>query len=268
MLGRASWDADALRNVVRDYALDALAEPDATLVIDETGFLKQGKASCGVGRQYTGSAGKITNCQIGVFIAYVSSKGHAFIDRRLYLPKDWTGNPERLAKAHVPKDIRFATKRAIAVTMVHRAIDAELPFAWVPADSVYGVGELEMVLRRAGKGYVLGVSGSHHFTSWSPTLSVSGTAEEIAQALPAESWARLSAGDGTKGPRLYDWAYLELADLDPEMVGGAARPGPLDAGASGAPAFHERGVGLLHDLVPARNPDGHTGPRRGAALVH
>nr|WP_247896980.1 IS701 family transposase [Azospirillum argentinense] len=223
VLGRTSWDADALRDVVRDYALDALAEPDATLVIDETGFLKQGKASCGVGRQYTGSAGKITNCQIGVFAAYASSKGHALIDRRLYLPKDWTGNPERLAKAHVPEDVRFTTKPAIAAAMVRRAIDAEVPFAWVAADSVYGVGELEMALRRAGKGYVLGVTGSHHFNSWSPTLSVAGTAAEIAKALPEESWARLSAGNGTKGPRLYDWAYLELADLDPEMVG--APPG-------------------------------------------
>lgn len=223
VLGRTSWDADALRDVVRDYALDALAEPDATLVIDETGFLKQGRASCGVGRQYTGSAGKITNCQIGVFAVYTSSKGHAFIDRRLYLPKDWTGNPERLAKAHVPEDVRFATKPAIAAAMVRRAIDAGVPFAWVAADSVYGVGELEMVLRRAGKGYVLGVTGSHHFNSWSPTLSVSGTAEKIARDLPAESWIRLSADDGTKGPRLYDWAYLELADFDPEMVG--APPG-------------------------------------------
>ena len=179
VLGRTSWDAEALRDVVRDYALDPLGEPDATLVIDETGFLKQGKASCGVGRQYTGSAGKITNCQSGVFAAYASSKGHAFIDRRLYLPKDWTGNPDRLAKAYVPEDVRFATRPAIAAAMVRRAIDAGVHFTWVAADSVYGVGELEMALRRAGKGYVLGVTGSHHFTSWSLTLSVSGTAEEI-----------------------------------------------------------------------------------------
>ncbi|CAO3452443.1 Mobile element protein [Azospirillum largimobile] len=130
VLGRTTWDADTLRDVIRDYALDALAEPDATLVIDETGFLKQGKASCGVGRQYTGSAGKITNCQIGVFAAYASSKGRAFIDRRLYLPKDWTGNPDRPAKAHVPEDVRFATDPAIAAAMVRRAIDAGVPFAW------------------------------------------------------------------------------------------------------------------------------------------
>jgi SRSO17 transposase len=165
VLGRTSWDADALRDVVRDYALETLAEPDATVVIDETGFLKQGKASCGVGRQYTGSAGKITNCQIGVFAAYVSSRGHAFIDRRLYLPKDWTSRPERLAKAHVPEKVGFATKPAIAVAMLRRAIDAAVPFAWVAADTVYGVGEVEMALRRAGKGYVLGVASSHAFSS-------------------------------------------------------------------------------------------------------
>lgn len=152
VLGRANWDADALRDVVRDYALQTLAAPDATLVIDETGFLKQGKASCGVGRQYTGSAGKITNCQIGVFAAYASSKGHALIDRQLYLPKDWTGNRDRRAKAHVPDDISFATKPAIAAAMVQRAIAAAVPFAWVAADTVYGVGEVEMALRRAGKG--------------------------------------------------------------------------------------------------------------------
>jgi SRSO17 transposase len=223
VLGRTAWDADALRDVVREYALDALSEPDATLVIDETGFLKQGKASCGVGRQYTGSAGKITNCQVGVFAAYVSSKGHGFIDRRLYLPQDWTGNPERLAKAHVPEDVRFATKPAIAVAMVQRALAAGVPFAWMAADTVYGVGAVEMALRRAGKGYVLGVTGAAQFNSWDKPRAVAGTAETIANRLPEGDWLRLSAGEGTKGPRLFDWAYLELADLDPEEVG--APPG-------------------------------------------
>ncbi len=230
VLGRANWDADALRDVVRDYALETLADPDATLVIDETGFLKQGKASCGVGRQYTGSAGKITNCQIGVFAAYASSKGHALIDRQLYLPKDWTGNRDRRAKAHVPDDISFATKPAIAAAMVQRAIAAAVPFAWGAADTVYGVGEVEMALRRAGKGYVLGVTGSHPFTSWSTARSVSGSAEDIAKALRAGDWARLSAGAGTQGPRLYDWAYLELADLDPEEVGAPAGLGTWTRG--------------------------------------
>jgi SRSO17 transposase len=218
VLGRSRWDADALRDLVRDYALEALAAPDAVLVLDETGFLKQGTSSCGVRRQYTGSAGKITNCQIGVFAAYVSDRGHAFLDRRLYLPRSWTDQPDRLRAAHVPEDVRFATKPAIAVAMIGRALNAGVAFAWVAADSIYGVGEIEKVLRRAGKGYVLGVTGTHPFRSWGKA-PVAGTAEEIAQALPASAWMRLSAGDGTKGPRRYDWAYLELADLDAEEVG-------------------------------------------------
>jgi SRSO17 transposase len=219
VLGRSRWDAEALRDLVRDYAVEALAAPDAVLVIDETGFLKQGKASCGVHRQYTGSAGKITNCQIGVFAAYVAEEGHAFIDRRLYLPRAWTGAPDRLAAAHVPEDVSFATKPRLAVEMIERAIRAGVPFAWVAADSVYGVGEVEMALRRAGKGYVLGVTGGHAFWSWGKEPSVSGGAEEIAAALPPSAYVTLSAGDGTRGPRLYGWAYLELADLDAAAEG-------------------------------------------------
>ena len=157
ILGRGRWDADALRDIVRDYVVESLATEDAVLVIDETGFLKQGKASCGVARQYTGSAGKITNCQIGVFAAYVSARGHAFIDRALYLPKIWTGDPARLAATHAPEPIAFATKPALAVQMIHRALAANVPFSWVTADAVYGVGDVEQALRRACKGYVLGV---------------------------------------------------------------------------------------------------------------
>jgi SRSO17 transposase len=171
-----------------------------------------------VQRQYTGSAGKITNCQIGVFAAYASDRGHAFIDRRLYLPKSWIGQPDRRRAAHVPDDVHFATKPAIAVAMIERALIAGVAFTWVAADSIYGVGEVEKVLRQAGKGYVLGVTGTHQFWSWGKA-PVAGPAEEIAQSLPATAWARLSAGDGTKGLRLYDWAYLELADLDAEEVG-------------------------------------------------
>ena len=142
--------------------------------------LKQGKASCGVGRQYTGSAGKITNCQIGVFAAYASAKGHAFLDRQLYLPKDWTGDRERRAQAHVPESVRFATTPSLAVGMVRRAIETHVPFAWVAADTVYGVGEVEMALRRAGKGYVLGVPATQSFNSWDKPRAVAGTAEAIA----------------------------------------------------------------------------------------
>src|SRR5512144_3148449 len=131
VLGRAVWEADALRDVVRDCVVETPASPDAVLVIDEAGLLKQGKASCGVARQYTGSAGTITNCQIGVFAAYVSEHGHAFIDRQLYLPKSWAADPERRATAHVPEDVSFATKPAIAAEMISRAIAADVPFGWV-----------------------------------------------------------------------------------------------------------------------------------------
>src|SRR5271165_7084476 len=143
ILGRGHWDADALRDIVRDYVVEHLAADDAVLVIDETGFLKQGHASCGVGRPYTGSAGKITNCQIGVFASYVSRHGHAFIDRALYLPKEWTDDPARMASAHVPDGTAFKTKRQLAVGMIERALAAGVPFGWVAADSVYGVGDIE-----------------------------------------------------------------------------------------------------------------------------
>jgi SRSO17 transposase len=214
ILGRGRWDADALRDIVREYVVETLAEPDAVLVVDETGFLKQGKASCGVARQYTGSAGKITNCQIGVFAAYVSGKGHAFIDRALYLPKAWADDPARRAAAHVPQEIAFATKPHLARAMVERAIAAGVPFAWVAADSVYGTGEVEMAWRRAGKGYVLGVAATSQFNSWGAKPPVAGTAAEIAGALDPSAWRRLSAGAGAKGERLFDWAYVELADLE------------------------------------------------------
>jgi SRSO17 transposase len=127
ILGRGRWQADALRAIVRDYVVEHLADEDAVLVVDETGFLKQGYASCGVARQYIGSAGKITNCQIGVFAAYVSRHGHAFIDRALYLPKSWTDDPARMAAAHVPEGVGFATKPALALRMIARALDAGVP---------------------------------------------------------------------------------------------------------------------------------------------
>ena len=214
ILGRGRWDADALRDIVRDYALETLADEEAVLVIDETGFLKQGKASCGVARQYTGSVGKITNCQIGVFASYVSRHGHAFIDRALYLPQAWTDDPARMKAAHVPQDVGFATKPQIARAMIGRAITAKAPFSFVAADSVYGTGDIETTLRKAGKGYVLGVAANHVFRSWGRKELIGGAAAKIAQHLPKSAWRRLTAGEGTKGPRLHDWAYLELADLN------------------------------------------------------
>ena len=267
ILGRGRWDADALRDIVRDYALETLADEDAVLVIDETGFLKQGKASCGVARQYTGSAGKITNCQIGVFASYVSRHGHAFIDRALYLPKEWTDDPERMKAAHVPDDVGFATKPQIARAMIARAIAAKVPFSFVAADSVYGTGEIETTLRKAGKGYVLGVAANHVFHSWGKKQLVGGTAAKIAQDLPKSAWRRLSAGEGTKGPRLHDWAYLELADLDAGEYN-STLTGRVDAGSLDPPQHCRRRSGLLLHLVPQGHAHEKAGVGRRPSLGH
>jgi SRSO17 transposase len=210
------------------------------------------KASCGVARQYTGSAGKITNCQIGVFAAYVS-EGHGFIDRQLYLPKNWAADPKRRAAAHMPEDVSFATKPAIAAKMISRAIAADVPFGWVAADSVYGVGEVERVLRRAGKGYVLGVTSSHQFWSWGKEPALAGAAEDIAKALPPAFWQRRSAGDGTRGPRLYDWVYLELADLTAAAFGSDV-PGVWTRGLLIRRAATDENLAFFTTWCPAGTP--------------
>ena len=216
LLGRAHWDAEALRDVVRDYALEVLSDADAVLVIDETGFLKQGKGSCGVHRQYTGSAGKITNCQIGVFAAYVSCHGHGLIDRALYLPQIWTNDIERMKRASVPEGTEFATKPQLAATMIKRAIAAQVPFRWVAADSVYGVGAVEKVLRHEGIGYVLGVRSDYRFIAQIDHPSADAAVQDGVKDADPEGWVRLSAGEGTKGARLHDWSYHQLGDVDPE----------------------------------------------------
>ena len=253
ILGRGRWEADALRDLAREYVLETLADAEAVLVLDETGFLKQGKSSCGVARQYTGSAGKVANCQVGVFAAYVSRHGHAFVDRALYLPKAWTDDPARLSAAHVPPGVTFATKPRLALAMIERAVAAGVPFAWVAADSVYGVGEIEAALRRAGKGYVPGVNGSHSFNSWGGKPPVAGTAEVIAHGLDPTAWRRLSAGEGTKGPRLYDWAYLELADLGAEEVG-CPEPGTWTRGLLVRRSVADGELAFLATWCPAGTP--------------
>jgi len=232
ILGRGRWDADGLRGIVRDYALETLAGDDAVFVIDETGFLKQGKASWLAlpantpARRVRSRIARLVPVKtgIGVFAAYVSRHSRAFIDRALYLPKAWTDDAARRTAAHVPDKISFATKPALARTMIERAIAAGVPFAWVAADSVYGAGEVETALRRAGKGYVLGIASNHSVKSWGKAKPIAGTASSIAQGLAPAEWKRLSPGDGTKGARLYDGAYVELADIDASAYG-ASRSG-------------------------------------------
>jgi SRSO17 transposase len=208
LLGRAAWDANAVRDELRFYLIQQLGEPDAGLVLDETGFLKKGRHSAGVARQYSGTAGKVENCQIGVFLGYASQLGQALLDRELYLPKEWTDDPARCGQAGIPDDRRFLTKPQLARQMLARAFAAGVPAKWVTGDSVYGDDRrLRLWLEAQPQPYVLAVSGQEYvWLGWQQRQ-----VKTILAALPAEGWARFSAGDGAKGPRWYDWRWLPLA---------------------------------------------------------
>jgi SRSO17 transposase len=213
LLRRALWDPDAVRDELGTYIRQHLGDPHAVLVIDETGFLKKGDRSAGVARQYSGTAGRIENCQIGVFLAYASRLGHALLDRELYLPKAWTDDRARCQQAGVPDARGFATKPQLARQMLARAFTAGVPAKWVTGDSVYGDDRrLRMWLESCPQAYVLAVSGKEYvWLDWQQRQ-----VKRILAALPEDGWARLSAGDGAKGPRWYDWRWLPLADpLDP-----------------------------------------------------
>jgi SRSO17 transposase len=212
VLGRGFWDGEQARDICRDYVVERLGDPSSVLVLDETGFLKKGTHSVGVGRQYSGTAGRIENCQVGVFLAYASRKGHAFIDRRLYLPQDWAGDAARRKKAHVPDEVAFATKPKIGTAMVAAALEAGVPCAWVLGDSVYGCDKrLRVMLEEHDKPYVLAVRSDEALMV--ETSFRSRTAADVAAGLGRDAWHRLAAGRGSKGPRLYDWARVRLNRL-------------------------------------------------------
>jgi SRSO17 transposase len=213
LLGRADWDADAVRDDLRAYALEHLGDPDGVLIVDETGFLKKGAKSVGVQRQYSGTAGRIENCQVGVFLAFVGRNGRAFLDRELYLPKEWAEDAERRAEAGIPKEVRFATKPALAQRMVERALGAGVRASWVVGDEVYGSdGKFRHALEQRRQPYVLAVRSDQAVCVGLRQVRVKPL---IAQA-PAEAWQRLSAGDGAKGPRWYDWACVRINGPEPE----------------------------------------------------
>jgi SRSO17 transposase len=212
LLATADWNPDLVRDDLRAYVVEHLGDPGAVLVVDETGFLKKGTTSVGVQRQYSGTAGKVDNCQVGVFLAYVSAKGRAFIDRELYLPERWTEDPERCKAARVPEEIGFGTKPELAQLMLERALDASVPAAWVTADEVYGGSPtLRQWLEGRGVGHVLAVKCTELLAVDGPQGPVRTSAEQLAAAVPAEQWIACSAGHGAKGRRLYDWARVELA---------------------------------------------------------
>jgi SRSO17 transposase len=212
LLATADWDPDRVRDDLRAYVVEHLGDPAAVLVVDETGFLKKGTTSVGVQRQYSGTAGKVDNCQLGVFLAYASRKGRAFIDRELYLPECWTDDPERCRAARVPEQVGFRTKPQLAQLMLERALDAGVPASWVTADEVYGGSPtLRGWLEGRGVSYVLAVKCTEPLVISGPDGPVRATAEQLAAAVPAEQWVTASAGQGAKGRRLYDWTRIQLA---------------------------------------------------------
>ena len=216
LLNFYSWDAGAVRDAVSRYVVRQLGDPGAVLVADETGFLKKGVMSAGVARQYTGTAGRVENAQVGVFLAYAAPDGaRALIDRELYLPEKWCADRERCRAAGIGDDVAFATKPALARTMIERAIAARVPFAWFAADEVYGQNPaLRAWLDEQHISYVVAVPCSE------PVTTAAGTrrADELAALVPAAAWQRLSCGDGSKGPRVYDWALIGTASGDHELL--------------------------------------------------
>jgi SRSO17 transposase len=207
-LSRVHWDADAVRDDLQAYVVQHLSDPDGVAVLDETGFLKKGNRSAGVQRQYSGTAGRIENCQIGVFLGYAGRHGQALIDRALYLPADWAKDEQRRREARIPADIAFTTKPKLGLAMLERARQAGIRFAWITGDSVYGADHaIRRWAERHRRGYVLAVT-SKQYLAQRPVAS-------WIKRLPRKAWQRLSAGDGAKGPRLYDWTYIPYSGAAP-----------------------------------------------------
>jgi SRSO17 transposase len=208
LLRRADWDVDGVRDDVRDYVIEHLGDREGVLIADDTGFLKKGTRSAGVQRQYSGTAGRTENCQVGTFLAYASGRGHALIDRELYLPQSWTDDRDRCRAAGVPDDVEFATKPRLAQRMLQRAIDAGVPFAWFTADEAFGqVKYLRVWLEERDVFHVLATKRNDTLIT---TSGGEQRADALTAALPARAWRRLSAGAGAHGPREYDWARVPI----------------------------------------------------------
>ena len=209
LLGRARWDADTVRDETLRYAYEHLLANDegGVLIVDETGFLKKGDKSVGVQRQYSGTAGRIENCQIGVFLGLVGSRGRALIDRALYLPKHWCEDRDRRREASVPEEVGFATKPRLAMRMLEHALNAGLRPRWVLADEVYGSdSKFRRSLEEQGQPYVLAVTSQQRL--WVDLRQ--RRVDAIARDVPDENWFRFSVAEGSKGPRVYDWTAGKL----------------------------------------------------------
>ncbi|MEU8214123.1 IS701 family transposase [Micromonospora sp. NPDC049044] len=208
LLRWADWDVDAVRDDVRDYVVEHLGDPAGVLIVDDTGFLKKGSRSAGVQRQYSGTAGRTENCQVGAFLAYRSAKGHALIDRQLYLPASWTDDRDRCRAAGIPDEVQFATKVQMARDMLGRALDAGVPVGWVTMDEAYGQSKsLRVWLEHRDVGYVVATRRNDDMIT---TSMGACRADKLIAALPARAWCRLSAGAGAHGPREYWWARVPV----------------------------------------------------------
>lgn len=217
-IGRAKWNANEVRDDLHSYVVKQIGDPEGVLIVDETGFLKKGSKSAGVTRQYSGTAGRIENSQIGVFMAYRSKKGHTLFDRELYLPKAWTDDRPRCQEANIPNEVTFATKPELARRMLKRAFADNIPASWVVADEVYGSdSKLRRLLEKQGLGYVVTVPCNQHLF----LDGIRTRVDDHVKNLPVNAWKKLSCGDGTKGKRYYHWAYLKFGSLtDAKMQSG------------------------------------------------
>jgi SRSO17 transposase len=214
VLSGSHWDADAIRDDLRTYVIEHLGDPDAVLVIDETGFLKKGTKSVGVKRQYSGTAGRIENCQVGVFLAYASASGRAFLDRALYLPEEWASDAQRRDEAGIPEAVTFQTKPELAQQMLERALDADVPAAWVTGDEVYGgARRLRLWLEAEHHPFVLSIKRNEPLWVLTERGPRERSAADIVATVAPTDWTCLSAGDGAKGPRLYEWARVAIRPL-------------------------------------------------------
>jgi SRSO17 transposase len=206
LLDEAEWDADEVRDELRRYVVDHLGQPGGVLIVDETGFLKKGTKSAGVARQYSGTAGRRENQQIGVFLAYASAEGCAFIDRELYVPQEWFDVRSRCEEAGIPQSRTFATKPQLAQQMLARAFAAAVPAQWVVGDCIYGSEDLRHWLEAQGQAYLFAVTSTHAL--WEQGEQI-GAADLVARH-PELGWIRWAAGDGSQGPRRSDWAWMRL----------------------------------------------------------
>jgi SRSO17 transposase len=213
LLATADWDVEAVRGELQKYVIETLGSEKAVLVVDETGFLKKGKKSVGVKRQYSGTAGGVDNSQVGVFLAYTTALGTAFIDRDLFLPEEWAEDPERREEARVPEEVAFKTKPQLALQMFKTAFKAGVNAAWVTADSVYSSTEVRRYLEDRKQPFVLGISTQFMLRFPESGRIRQAKVDELFSELKAKSWQRLSAGQGSKGERFFDWAWLRLSDL-------------------------------------------------------